>query len=192
MPFARTKIDPTYDREWIAQTGGFTTHTQDLDENGEWLYCADDIEAAQELIDNYPSAYLAKRLPEAKEQIEARAQQAFLAGFTVPTGKLAGETLQCRDNEDRSNWLASALRYAGHVQVGDGATEGATFRTASNATITCSYAEGYGAIMALGDWGAEIMARAWALKDAAAAAGDIAALDAVLADLDNGWPVNNG
>jgi hypothetical protein len=188
MPFSKAKIDPTFDRAWIAQTGGFMTWSEDLDADGNWQFCADDLEAATALIENYPVEYLAERLPEATTSIEARAQTAFLAGFTPATGPLAGKTLQCRDNEDRTNWLASSVAYQAAIGQGQGDTAGATFRTAANETIVCTFAEGFAALIALQQWGAAIMARSWALKDACAAAADIHALDAVLADLDNGWP----
>lgn len=188
MPYARTTIDPTYDRAWIAKAGNFITAAEELDENGQWLYCADDLEAAGALIANYPSAYLAKRLPEAKAAIEARAAAAFNVGFTPATGPLAGHVLQCRDNEDRTNWLASSVAYSAAIGAGMGDQPGANFRTAANETVVCTFSEGFNALIALQQWGASIMARAWALKDACAAAADITALDAVLAGIDDGWP----
>lgn len=188
MPFARTQIDPSWDRNWIAQNHGFTSHQEELDENGSWLFAAPNVEAALISIENYPVNYLAKRLPEARVLIEGRGREEFNKGFVMATGPLAGHVLQCRDTEDRTNWLTSQVSYSAAVALGLGAEPGAHFRTAANETINCTYAEGSEVLLAMAQWGAAIMARTWALKDAAAAAANIDELDAVLADLESGWP----
>ena len=190
MPFARVTIDPGYDRNWIAKQLAFTTHTEELDAEGKWLFCADDVEAAVAFIDNYPAEYLAVALPEAKTKIEARSMEEFAKGFSPETGPLAGHTLQVRDMEDRTNWLASQVAYSAAIQQGAGDVAGATFRTADNTTVTCTYAEGAAALLAMQSWGASIMARAWELKDAALSAADIYDLAAVLGGIDEGWPTS--
>lgn len=112
--------------------------------------------------------------------IDARAAQAFAAGFAPPHPAFAGERLQVRNNEDRTNWLTSQASYAAAVQAGAGDVVDASFRTAGNATITVSYADGLTILLAMAAWGRGILARSWALKDAIAAGAPI--------DIDAGWP----
>jgi hypothetical protein len=199
MQYVTTNIPVSYDREWIAKTGNFITWVKDpvpFDIEGAseqyvaWQYCAENIHIALELINDYPKRYLEKKLPEAKAAIEARATKEFLKGFVVPNGTLAGQKLQCRDTEDRTNWLTSQVSYSAAIALGAGSMVKATFRTADNETFTVSYNEGAQVLLGMAAWGAAIMARAWALKDAAKAATTITELEAVLQALDTGWPSN--
>jgi hypothetical protein len=114
--------------------------------------------------------------------------QAFRAGFTVAgTGTaLDGHVLQTRDIEDRTNWLTSQAAYAAAVAGGFGASPGATFRTAANATIDLTFMQGMNALLAMADWGKQVMGHSWSLKDAVADAADEEALDAI--DIGAGWP----
>lgn len=187
----RLEIDPSYDRKWLASKAPIVSYADDLDEDGRWAFSTGDLDGALFLIENYPVAYLEKRLPEAKQAIEDRANKEFQRGFTHTSGPLAGHTLQCRDMEDRTNWLASQVAYSAAIAAGAGALPDAVFRTAANETITCTYQEGSEALLAMQSWGSAIMRRAWELKDAAAAAANIGELDLVLAGLDDGWPSTN-
>lgn len=114
--------------------------------------------------------------------------RAFREGFTVSnTGTaLDGHVLQTRDIEDRTNWLTSQAAYAAAVTGGFGAAPGATFRTAANATVTLTFMQGMNVLLAMADWGKQIMGNSWALKDAIDAAEDGDALDAI--DIGAGWP----
>lgn len=117
----------------------------------------------------------------------AAADAAFAAGYAPDSGTLAGQTLQVRTTEDRTNWLTSQATYGAAVAAGQGVVEGAMFRTASNQTFMLTFAEGYQLLVqGMAAWGQSIYANLWALKDAVAAAEDQAALDAI--DETAGWP----
>jgi hypothetical protein len=119
--------------------------------------------------------------------IIAAAAEAFAAGYTPATGTLAGQTLQVRTAEDRTNWLTSQATYGAAVAAGASAVEGAMFRTASNQTFMLTFAEGYQVlVLGMAAWGQAIYANLWALKDACDAAEDQGDLDAI--DETAGWP----
>lgn len=118
--------------------------------------------------------------------INAKVEAVLSGGFTVPTGVMSGKVLQTRDSTDRINWLVSQASYSAAVAGGQGAVEGAKFRTADNDTFTMSYADGLNVLLAMAAWGAACMDTSWALKDAVNAAIDETALDAV--DIEAGWP----
>lgn len=118
--------------------------------------------------------------------VSAKLNAVLSGGFTVPTGAMAGKVLQTRNLEDRTNWLISQASYSAAVACGQGAVEGAKFRTEDNETFTVTFAEGLNVLVAMAEWGASCMRPSWTLKDAIAAASDITALDAI--DIDTGWP----
>lgn len=118
--------------------------------------------------------------------IDSHRDAVFAQGFTPKTGPLAGKTLQARNVEDRTNWLTSQAAYSAAVASGLGSVVDATFRTADNETITCTYAQGLQTLLAMADWGKTVMGASWALKDAVEAAVDLTALSAI--DLGAGWP----
>ncbi len=120
------------------------------------------------------------------DQTQARCDALLTGGYRPPTGPLAGQTLQLRNNLDRTNWLTSQAAYGAAVAAGAGAVSGATFRTAENITTVMTYAEGLVVLLDMAAWGASVYAACWAIKDAIAGAADIAALEAV--DLETGWP----
>jgi hypothetical protein len=118
--------------------------------------------------------------------VNAKLNEVLTGGFTVPSGDMAGKVLQTRNLEDRTNWLISQASYSAAVAAGQGAADGAEFRTADNSTFTLSYADGLTVLLGMAAWGAACMSNSWALKDAASAAEDEAALAAV--DVEGGWP----
>lgn len=128
-----------------------------------------------------PAQKLAKRA-----ELAAKVQALFLGGFTPSSGPLAGKTLQVRDVEDRTNWLASQAAYSSAVAAGNGAVAGASFRTAANETVECTYLEGLVTLLAMAAWGKAVMGNSWAIKDAIAAAADEEVLNAI--DIEAGWP----
>jgi hypothetical protein len=148
-----------------------------------------------ELIDLSPE-YVAANSPTFEDlraakiaAVNAKLNEVLTGGFTVPESinvTLAGEVLQTRNLEDRTNWLISQASYSAAVAAGQGAVEGAEFRTADNSTFTLSYADGLTVLLGMAAWGAACMSNSWALKDAANAAEDEAALDAV--GVEAGWP----
>jgi hypothetical protein len=118
--------------------------------------------------------------------VNAKLNEVLTGGFTVPSGDMAGKVLQTRNLEDRTNWLISQASYSAAVAAGQGAVEGAEFRTADNSTFVLSYSDGLAVLLGMAAWGAACMSNSWALKDAATAAEDETALDAV--DVESGWP----
>lgn len=122
-----------------------------------------------------------------RAEIGARMAQAFLAGYPASIGDLAGERLQVRDEQDRTNWLTSQAAYSAQVAAGNGAQTGATFRTESNRTVTLTYLDGLHELLRMAGWGATIFAVSWSLKDEAARTDDAAAILAI--DVEKaGWP----
>lgn len=115
-----------------------------------------------------------------KQAINARLAEVFAAGFAPSHPAFAGERLQVRDSEDRTNWLTSQAAYAAAVAQGAGALQEATFRTMGNQTITVSYADGYAVLLEMAAWGKAVMGNSWRLKDALEAGEPY--------DLDAGWP----
>lgn len=119
--------------------------------------------------------------------VDAAAAATFKAGYTPADGPLAGRTLQVRDNEDRTNWLTSQASYMAAVAAGMGALPGAVFRTASNETITLTFAEGAEVLVSgMAVWGKGIMGNAWGLKDQISAAMNFGELESI--DITVGWP----
>jgi hypothetical protein len=100
-----------------------------------------------------------------KGEVDLHLYELFQGGFTPSSGPLTGHVLQTRDDTDRTNWLTSQAAYRAAIDQGAGAVSGASFRTADNLTITCTYQEGFDALMAMADWGKTIMGKSWTLKD---------------------------
>lgn len=121
-----------------------------------------------------------------RSQIDQKRDAMFTSGFSPADGPLAGQVLQTRTVEDRTNWLTSQAAYLAAVLAGHGAAEEAVFRTQSNATFTLSYEEGYAVLLTMAAWGKVVMNNSWTLKDLVAAATDQGALDAI--DIEAGWP----
>lgn len=118
-------------------------------------------------------------------EVEALLYAQFQAGFVPTTGPLAGHTLQVRDDTDRTNWLTSQAAYSAQVAAGNGAVMGANFRTAENATITCSFSDGLNALLAMAAWGATLFGKSWKVKDAINALTSVA--DVLAYDVASGW-----
>lgn len=147
------------------------------------------IDCPQEMLDGTHDWDAATRscvtaLSGARERVAAKVARcmagAFLAGFPA-----FGDRLQVRDVEDRTNWLTSQAAYTAQVAAGNGAAEGASFRTMSNQTVVVSYQEGLATLLGMAAWGAAIMQRSWALKDAIASATSLADLEEI--DVEAGW-----
>lgn len=145
-----------------------------------------DCETGEETLVAAPSLSLEDTKALARSTIDRRRDEVFASGFTPSTGPLAGKTLQTRNVEDRTNWLTSQAAYSAAVAGGFGSVVDATFRTADNETIICTYAQGLQTLLAMADWGKTVMGASWALKDAVEAAVDLTALSAI--DLGAGWP----
>ena len=118
------------------------------------------------------------------EAVNAERDRRLTAGYTHDFGGDIGpRLLQTRDADDKLNWLTSQATYSALVAGGQGSTLGAQFRGADNRTVVVTFAQGLAALLAMAAWGAAIMGRSWALKDALAAGADPSTLD-----LNSGWP----
>ena len=135
-------------------------------------------------VDPLPEEEIAARAEarrqSARGQVDARAEQAFLAGFAPAHPAFEGQRLQVRGVEDRTNWLTSQASYSAAVAAGAGDVVNASFRTVENETVTISYADGLNTLLGMAAWGAAILARSWAIKDAIATDAEY--------DIDTGWP----
>lgn len=147
---------------------------------------AEMIEGVWTQVHTLEDAPLEDMRAEKRAAINAKLNAVLTGGYTVQSGAMAGKVLQTRNLEDRTNWLTSQASYSIAVGQGAGAVEGATFRTSDNLTFTVSFADGLAILMAMAAWGASAMNNSWALKDAARAAEDLSALDAI--DIEAGWP----
>lgn len=129
---------------------------------------------------------LAKRWRTA--EVNALLSARFAFGFPVSgTGTdMDGERLQVRNNEDRTNWLASESAYKDAVAAGMGAMTGALFRTAANNNFEMTFAQGLAVLGGMRAWAFALMSASWTLKDAVKAAADMTELAAI--DIEAGWP----
>jgi hypothetical protein len=174
-------------------TEGPPTHVIWREDGPEYVhpegYAATDIEALPAGFWDAPmvgdpakktfSADLDRARSDKKAEIASAMDAAFLAGYPAAIGALAGQRLQVRDNDDRTNWLTSQAAYSAQVDAGNGDVAGAEFRTASNETITLTFAEGLRELLGMAAWAATIMATSWKLKDALASDDDINAIMAL-------------
>lgn len=118
-------------------------------------------------------------------EVEGYLYLQFLGGFTPASGPLSGHTLQTRDNTDRTNWLTSQAAYSAQVSAGNGAVVGASFRTAENDTITCSYSDGLNTLLMMAAWGSGLFGKSWKVKDQIDALTEVA--DVLAYDVVSGW-----
>lgn len=200
--FSYVRLLPAdYNADFITQQSGgvhWTAVDTGPDETGvlrtQFVFVFEDnlSEAAlDDVILNYDAKYTAWARPEYLKKVELRMYKEFMGGFTVPVGvggPLAGKNLQTRSVEDRTNWLTSQAAYSSQISASNGAVAGASVRTTDNKTVVCTYSEGHTALLMMADWGSKIMKRSWILKDQLIAATTPAALDTIIADLENGWP----
>lgn len=171
-----TDVDP--ESEWSPQSGDAFPCGADVEVG--WTYDGEEFIAPPS-----PPAPDPKTLKNAA--VTAKREAVFAAGFSPSTGPLAGHTLQVRNEADRINWLTSTTSYGAAIAAGAGNVVGATFRTADNATVNVTYAQGYQVIVQqMAAWGQAIMARSWALKDQIDAAETDEELAAI--DIEAGWP----
>ena len=162
---------------------------QSDDTHPAWIAACATLNAA---LASAAAANGAAQLPAMKDAkaalVAIERDQRVYGGFTVPvqvSAAMGGKVLQTRPSDAR-NWLTSQCAYMAAVSQGFGAVMGANFRDDDNKTTTVSYLEAMQILLAMAAWGAAIYARSWALKDAIAAAADLAALDAI--DVEAGWP----
>ena len=115
------------------------------------------------------------------------AYAAFLApGF--PLDDYPGETLQIRNELDRTNWLTlkDICAEAIAAGVGDLTIDAPGIRCTSNNFIRPTYAETYALMQGLRAWAMQAQANWWRLKDECRSVTTRAALEAI--DMGSGWP----
>lgn len=122
-----------------------------------------------------------------KAQAERMIAVKMSGGFPCTLGGNE-ERLQLRNETDRTNWLTfhSVCRDAMLAGAGDSVSL-QPIRTQDNRNYSVTYAEGAALMADLRTWAGAIMAVAWGLKDAIAAAETKAAVEAV--DIEGApWP----
>lgn len=139
---------------------------------------AEDIEALRGTLDDQKAARLAAVASEYGVRIAV--------GYPV-TLEGVEETLQCRNNEDRTNWLAllDACREA--VADGHGAVPiQPPLRCTSNREYALTCADTIPLLKGVRAWAGDLLKNRWTLSDQIRAAETVEALDAI--DITIGWP----
>lgn len=119
-------------------------------------------------------------------RINARYEAFLAAGF--PLADYPGETLQCRNELDRTNWLAlkDICDEALVAELGDELIPAPGIRCTSNEFIRPTYAATWAMMRDLRAWVLAAQANWWRLKDEARTVATPQALEAL--DLEAGWP----
>lgn len=133
-----------------------------------------------------------RRIKDADEAYEAYLARGFP---TAPfPGQLAVETLQCRNELDRTNWLALLALCNAQQRAADLADDQTLMdqtvpfpiRATSNRMYEVTYASARSRMFALLAQAAAAQANWWRLKDECRSATTAAALEAI--DMKAGWP----
>jgi hypothetical protein len=175
----RTALDNTLHASDNVQVGEVAVVSDTL---GEFLISSDGLSLSPVPV---PLDRLKQQL---QQDVSHILDQKYTAGFPVPSGVMQGQHLQLRDADDRTNWLASQARYSVYLSDGQGAVEGALFRTAENQAFAISYEDGFATINALFDWALLLMSHSWILKSQILAAGNAADLAAI--NINAEWPAD--
>lgn len=150
-------------------------------------------DAAVEDVDGVPTRVWAveeRSLEEARAirraQAEAHYDGLLAVGFPVPAlGE--GETLQLRNEHDRTNWLALKDSCNDAIAAGLGAELcPLPIRTTANVNHALTFADAAQLMRDLRAWGSAMMGALWAVKAQIDAAQTIEALEAI--DLGAGYP----
>ncbi|MDF2797504.1 MAG: hypothetical protein K0R85_248 [Devosia sp.] len=146
-------------------------------------------------LKNAPQLTKAERKEALKARVRAHGMAIRRGGFEVNFGtdeQPRIEVLQLRDatpeNDDEKNWMASLSAYTAAVIGGAGDAQGAKFRPESNATIMVSYAQGMAILTGLFNWVASLVQTVWEKCDHIDGAGTHLQLDALEAQIEQGWP----
>lgn len=120
------------------------------------------------------------------EEINRR-YDAFLAGG-YPLADYPGETLQCRNELDRTNWLTlkDICFEALMADLGDALIPAPGIRCTSNNFIQPTFAYTFELMRSLRAWAFQAQANWWRLKDLARSQTDWRELEAM--SIDEGWP----
>ncbi|WP_173087394.1 hypothetical protein [Devosia sp. 1635] len=142
-----------------------------------------------------PQPTKAERKEALKARVRAHGMTIRRGGFEVNFGTDEQpniQVLQLRDatpeNDDEKNWMASLSAYTAAVIGGAGDVHGAKFRPESNATIMVTYGQGMAVLTGLFDWVASLVQTVWEKCDQIDGADTHAELDALEAEIEQGWP----
>lgn len=121
-------------------------------------------------------------------EVNARYDAVLAQGFpTMPFDEEPEpESLQCRNELDRTNWLGLVVRCQAAVAVGAGGLPGPEIRCTSNRMYRITYQDGLDRMFALLTQVQAAQANWWRLKDLVRACPTRKALDDI--NLDEGWP----
>ena len=127
---------------------------------------------------------LSEQRAERHREIDKIRDEQFAKGFTYDFGETYGlQTLQMRNDRDRTNWLA--LDSAATKLIAAGLEDTMlSLRPESNIEMEIPATQVSSILSALSSHGSAIMKRSWELKDAVDAADDPYSVD-----IESGWPV---
>lgn len=123
---------------------------------------------------------------EANTRVANKREAVFATGYLVPNGPLAGQHLQLRNADDKTNWLIAEKNARAAIAAGYGDAPVVPVRSQENNTVMLTPNQALVVLAGLETWGMGVLQRAWALKDQNDAATDPAGLmddD----DLESGW-----
>lgn len=121
-----------------------------------------------------------------KADVDAISDAKMAAGYPRDFGASYGvKVLQTRDS-DKPNWLALAQTATAAIIQGQPNAPLGAIRTQDNVNVPVTAQVALATMLGMQAYLAPILANAWALKDAIAAAPDTAALNAI--DINAGWP----
>lgn len=130
-------------------------------------------------------------LKAAQARYELHLAGGFPCDFVGPEGDAVAETLQMRNDTDRTNWLSLKDACNEVILAGFGAHPiQLPLRATSNRDYTPSYADTAEVLRRLRSWGAISLANLWRLKGLIQAAPTRKDLFAI--DLEVGWPGSDG
>ena len=147
-------------------------------------YLTDDNGAPREVNQLEPIPLLMRK-GQKLAQLEVAYNAALAVGYPKAFGGVA-ETLQCRNDHDRTNWLGLIEKCK--VVMGQGGGElpiDPPLRCTSNRKYAVTHAEAYVIMLEILNWVAGVMAVNWTYKDDIEAAATNAELDAINVEL--GW-----
>lgn len=123
------------------------------------------------------------------QQINRAYDAALQSGFPTAEfdGQPAPETLQCRNDLDRTNWIGLVIKCQAAISLGFGdQLIDLPIRCTSNRMYAVTYADALARMFALLNQAGAAQANWWRLKDLARSVDTREALQAI--DLTEGWP----
>lgn len=128
------------------------------------------------------------RLRAIKDKVDPRYDQHLLGGIPLDALGYPGERLQCRNELDRTNWLAlkDICFEAISAELGAALIPEPGIRCNSNNFIRPTFAETFTLMQHVRTWAMQAQANWWRLKDLCRAAPTAQELEAI--DFEEGWP----